>query len=536
MTESTSTPRNQSTTTALPSSLSRAYARRLVDGNNPSAGQLVGSGSERRPASGPLIPVAPLAWSSPEPFRKEWTAADTEERFFYSLTRKSYHAEDGVLPMLAGIEPTPGVDASAPGRHDWIGEMQQRQREHYEQLEFDRELDESRNRRRAATAGEPMPARWWERLEDCSPAARCESPFCGSCRSRSLKRQAEPKREAWRRAFDDSNADVWLVSIGRKGNTHSREGAMRFRAAVSTFDAALREVGAAGCFWVLEATDKRQEGDTDTACCDGADLDCPVCKGSGQLPVAHLHAHAVVVVPPGAFIDWSWLQHLSDPHQLDASWGTVDVQLGKRGRTPEQAFGYVTSYLSKRSTFQAAWLRSMFGRGGRTAWSTGEMRGKVKMRQRTTHTVDESGDVHPEPVHFIETTREFLVKPIDVGEIQHELESGHRSLPRRVYSEMVRWLGAKGIEEEASSGWVDDAESWEAMRGWEPKGKAVVQAQMWRAAHTTPSTGRGSSELKEISSSTDELDDEAAVPVDLDYLQRLGRETEAGFSARRSYG
>jgi len=457
---------------------------------------------------------------------------ETGERFFYSLTREARHAEDGGFPPLpAG----PMMKRLARKTNQNVEDLREDMR--WIARGGDKESEDNKSpRRRAATAGEPMPARWFDRLKDCRPSNRCESPFCGSCRARSLHRQADPKREAFRRAFDDRNVDTWLVSVGRRGFTHTRDGAMGFRAALSCLDAALRAVGVVGCFWVLEAKDKRHEGYTDVDCCEDADQDCPVCHGTGKLPVAHLHAHAVVVVPHGAFIDWSWLQSLNDTHQLDPSFGTIDVELGKRGKTSASAFGYVTSYLSKRDTFQAAYIRTMYGKGGRTAWSTGEMRNKVKQRQLTDYSTDDSHDIYPETVHFIEAKRQFLVEPIHVGEIRHELDAGKRSRPRTVYREMVRWLKDRGIQVSEGSGWVEDAERWEATRGWEGKGKAVVQAQMWKSAHTTPSTGKVSSEFKEISSSTDEFEDASAVPVDFDYLQRLGRESELGWSARKAYG
>jgi hypothetical protein len=339
----------------------------------------------------------------------------------------------------------------------------------------------------------------------------CGSGDCWSCGTGSKSRAAKKVRAALVLQVDHLGMVPWLVTVGRRGKrrTVTAEGFERFRSAVSMLDAALRFSGAAGAVWVLEVKVHGDEspwsggalccrsplggvpgrvasglgapllsGECETADCPVHDCDftesdglctspgfvqgrdfgpmaplvpCPLCGGSGRVPPGHLHAHGVVLAPPGFFVSYSWLAALQSARLFDGRVGRVDVRPGRVHGGGSSVFGYVAGYLAKqKERLSMPWFRRLGGRR-RTIWTTGALYGASDRRVFVRPTVvrrlagpfaDPTG-VDAVVEHRREYLREWAVRPRAAPVAVREWRAAARGQARRLRALGLRtWGGA----------------------------------------------------------------------------------------------
>ena len=225
---------------------------------------------------------------------------------------------------------------------------------------------------------------WEGKIAGCGPQSRCGfTSICGLCRARELHRSAAKYEAAFLGLNELVETDLWLCTATRTSRAGSPSDVAAFQAGVRLLDSALRHAGAIGVVWVYEAVVKHDEPGP-LQCCEAREdapgvfeHSCSMCAESGsRLPLAHLHAHGIVVTPKGRWLPWTELQALSAPRQVDPAWGNLDF----KPRDSKHAFGYVAGYVSKfKETHQAAWF-GVVAPQARLLEATGGFRGVASKR------------------------------------------------------------------------------------------------------------------------------------------------------------
>ena len=320
----------------------------------------------------------------------------------------------------------------------------------------------------------PLPARWWwprAACRDSTPAARdavplawadeleavgrgnrCSDRYCEPCRVRSLARSLGRARAAVQPLLQEG-CQVWLVTATRTQYARRSVDLYRFKQAVRMLDASLRFAGALGAVWVMEVKVKPTDG-PGPVChhpaddCSGEGT-CPLCsniiepesfprpRGApfGIVPPGHLHAHGIVVVPPGFYVDYSWLHGLQVCAGIDGDFGNVDVKRGRIAGGVDGVWGYVGGYLQKlKEDRSSAWFRRL-GQNLRTVEKTGWLRGTTAVRRSMLHGVDLDADGEPELVRHL-VRRQWRVRDGSGRELC-DVDAAYR--------DAVRSLGTRGL-------------------------------------------------------------------------------------------
>ncbi len=303
---------------------------------------------------------------------------------------------------------------------------------------------------------EPLGYGWWFRPGQCSDApdvlvdalpdelvavdghGHCDSMLCASCGPRGKARGLRRARAAMAGLIEQVEAQVWLVTLTRRGYVTTPEEAARFNRAARLLGSWLEWAGALGAVGVLEV--KLEEALSVSAeCClpsgDGQGPACPLCGGCGRMRAGHLHSHSIVAVRPGMFLSYQWLHVLSSLQVVAGCDVGVDVKRGDQRGGIDGVWGYVGAYLQQvKEPLQQAWLRCALGKHARTSWVSGALRGAVQRKCDGMHADD------PEAGRAVDRyVRTWAVREADLR------EPGSVPLLTRA-REAVRSLKARGVE------------------------------------------------------------------------------------------
>ena len=403
---------------------------------------------ERTPGVWPpgVVPQAPAAELGRGGFVAEWV--DEDDGTEHALAVEDvYTASEWSVGWCQCVDPERERPQKAKGRCQDCGGK----RWH--------EVERSRGKGR-----EPLPADWFAPVAKCSDVhqapeqvvqlyvdalrtdvdaggwGKCSRGACPCCGPRSRLRALNSGRASMMRLLEEQAAEVWLVTLTRRGHVTNEEEAHRFNRAARMLDAYLRWAGALGVLGVFEVVLQDDKGsrypDTALKCCeDGEEGVCPLCEtpgGGGNLPEGHLHAHLLVAVRGGGYVDWSWLQNLQGVRAMMGADYNVDVQLGDQRGGIDGVWGYVGGYVGRmKEPLQQPWLRSMFGKSANATWRSGALAGATAKKVDITTIEDRAARSVRTLIRRTWAVRSPKVRPrgtVDLVDVAHQ---ANRSLRER---------------------------------------------------------------------------------------------------------
>ena len=221
-------------------------------------------------------------------------------------------------------------------------------------------------------------------LLDCWPVEPCGLSYCPQHGAGKRLASVAPRVHGVGHLARDWGFGLYMVTLTAP-HTYTTAQAQRRKRGASLVLKALAPTGR----FVLE-TKSKEVGSRGPDCCDLAE--CKVCGGAGYMPPQHLHAHAVVALPPGRQ-PWQEWHEVVRRSYVEHGWWSIKVT---PVRDASRAAGYLASYISKVDDDPWQWvrLRTMLGLRWGESWggvrgAVTAVRGRVGGRRLVVHHIED---------------------------------------------------------------------------------------------------------------------------------------------------